>query len=90
MVMTLKEGPLLPSVQNASVSLLTWQLPTLRYHSIPSTGLDALALVMWSSYILWLLGMQTAECGCALCLLTSSLWPTYLPSLSLGLVSMGT
>lgn len=54
MVMTLKEGPLLPSVQNASVSLLTWQLPTLRYHSIPSTGLDALALVMWSSYILWL------------------------------------
>lgn len=45
MVVPLKEDPLFPSVQNASVNLLMviWQLPTLRYPKYTQHGAGCLS-----------------------------------------------
>lgn len=49
-------------------------------------GLDALAPVRWTSHIVQLPRGQAADSGCGVwLLLTSSLWLTYLLSLSLSL-----
>lgn len=64
-----------------AVSLLTatWQVSSLRHPQYPGCGAECFSSVTQTSYLMRLPRVRAA---CVVWLLTSSLWPTYLPTLS--------